>query len=270
MYGRRGLVNLARKVFDGMPERNIVSWNAMVMGYAKVGNLACARRLFNEMPRRDVISWTSMITGYSQAKQYNEAVGVFQEMMAANVVPDEMTVATVLSACAHLGSLDVGEAVRDIIGNHGVKVDIYIGNALIYMYLKCGVSLAVNGFADSALKLFSQMSKEGLQPTHGSFVGISLACAHAGLVDEGLEYFERMERVHGLRPEMKHYGCVVDLLSRSGNLEKAYQFIKKMPAIPDVVVWRILLSACRKKKRKEKKMKIEGGNFLQNLKTVFH
>ncbi|KAF3433044.1 hypothetical protein FNV43_RR24146 [Rhamnella rubrinervis] len=269
MYGRRGLVNLARKVFDGMPERNVVSWNAMVMGYAKVGNLACARKLFNEMPRRDVISWTSMITGYSQAKQYNEAVGVFQEMMAANVVPDEITVATVLSACAHLGSLDVGEAVRDFIGNHGVKVDIYIGNALIYMYLKCGVvekgievfqemgkkdpvswtsiisGLAVNGFADSALKLFSQMLKEGIRPTHGSFVGILLACAHAGLVDEGLEYFESMERVHGLRPEMKHYGCVVDLLSRSGNLEKAYQFIKKMPVIPDVVVWRILLSACK-------------------------
>jgi pentatricopeptide repeat protein len=52
-----------------------------------------------------------------------------------------------------------------------------------------------------------------------------------------------MERVYGLTPEMKHYGCVVDLLSRSGNLERAYEFIKRMSVDPDVVVWRILLSA---------------------------
>lgn len=269
MYGRRGLVNLAREVFDGLPERNVVSWNAVVMVYAKVGNLVCARKLFNEMPKRDVISWTTMITGYCQTKQYTEALGLFQEMMAAKVIPDEITVATVLSACAHLGSLDVGEAVHDFIREHGVKVDIFIGNALIYMYCKCGLvekgmevflemgkkdpvswtsiisGLAVNGFADSALELFTQMLKEGIRPTHGTFVGILLACAHAGFVDKGMEYFESMERVHGLRPEMKHYGCVVDLLSRSGNLEKAYDFIKKMPVIPDVVVWRILLSACK-------------------------
>ncbi|XP_015878009.3 pentatricopeptide repeat-containing protein At2g29760, chloroplastic [Ziziphus jujuba] len=269
MYGRRGLVNLARQVFDRMPERNIVSWNAMVMGYAKVGNLVGARKLFDEMPKKDVVSWTSMITGYSQAKQYTEAVGLFQDMMAAKVIPDEITVASVLSACAHLGSLDVGEAVRDFVSNHGVKVDIYIGNALIYMYCKCGVvekglevfhemeikdpvswtsiisGLAVNGFADSAVELFSQMLRKGIRPTHGTFVGILLACTHAGLVDKGLEYFESMEKVHGLTPEMKHYGCVVDLLSRSGSLEKAYEFINKMPIIPDVVLWRILLGACK-------------------------
>lgn len=269
MYGRRGLVNLAREVFDRMPERNIVSWNAMVMAYAKMGNLVNARKLFNEMPRRDVISWTSMITGYSQARQYTEAVGLFQDMMAAKVMPDEITVASVLSACAHLGALDVGEAVHDFVSNHGVKVDIYIGNALIYMYCKCGVvekgmevfnemeikdpvtwtsiisGLAVNGFADSALELFSHMLRKGIRPTHGTFVGILLACAHAGLVDKGLEYFESMEKVHELTPEIKHYGCVVDLLSRSGNIEKAYEFINKMPFIPDVVLWRILLSACK-------------------------
>jgi pentatricopeptide repeat protein len=269
MYGRRGLVDLAQEVFDTMRERNIVSWNAMIMGYVKVGILVTAQKLFDDMPTRDVISWTSMITGYSQANQFTEAVRLFKEMMAAKVKPDEITVASVLSACAHLGSLDVGESVHDYIRKHGVKADVYVGNSLIDMYCKCGVvekalevfqkmktkdsvswtsvisGLAVNGFADLALDLFSQMLREGVQPTHGAFVGILLACAHAGLVDKGLEYFESMEKVHGLSPEMKHYGCVVDLLSRSGNLERAYQFIKKMPLVPDVVVWRILLSACK-------------------------
>ncbi|XP_054783996.1 pentatricopeptide repeat-containing protein At2g22410, mitochondrial-like isoform X3 [Prosopis cineraria] len=267
MYGRRGMVDLAQEVFDWMKQRNTVSWNALIMGYGKVGNLVAAQKLFDEMPQRDVISWTSMITGYSQANQFTEAIRLFNEMMAAQAKPDEITAATVLSACAHLGSLDVGVVVHDYIRKNDVKVDVYVGNALIDMYCKCGVvekalevfkemrikdsvswtsvitGLAVNGCADSALELFSQMLSEGVQPSHGVFVGILLACAHAGLIDKGLEYFESMERVYGLKPEMKHYGCVVDLLSRSGNVERAYEFIKQMPIVPDVVVWRILLSA---------------------------
>lgn len=267
MYGRRGMVHLARRVFDRMHDRNVVSWNAMIMGYGKAGNLVAARELFDGMPQRDVISWTSMITGYSQAGQYVEAMKLFKEMMEAKVKPDEITVASVLSACAHIGSLDVGETVHDYIRKYGVKADVYVGNALIDMYCKCGVvekaltvfedmekkdsvswtsviaGLAVNGSADSALNLFSLMLSEGVRPTHGTFVGVLLACAHAGLVDEGLEHFESMEKVYGLTPEMKHYGCVVDLLSRSGNLERAYEFITRMPMDPDVVVWRMLLSA---------------------------
>ncbi|CAK9161005.1 unnamed protein product [Ilex paraguariensis] len=269
MYGRRGSVQLALEVFDQMVEKNIVSWNAMIIGYAKVGDLVVARRLFDEMPESDVISWTSMITGYSQANQFNDAVRLFQEMMVAKVKPDEITAASVLSACAHLGRLDVGKAVHDYILKHSVKVDIYVGNSLIDMYCKCGSvrkalevfqkmkekdsvswtsvisGLAVNGIADYALRLFSEMLSEGVRPTHGTFVGILLACAHAGLLDKGLEYFESMEKHHRLVPEMKHYGCIVDLLSRSGNLDRAYEFIKQMPILPDVVVWRILLSACK-------------------------
>ncbi|XVF54047.1 hypothetical protein PTKIN_Ptkin05aG0150100 [Pterospermum kingtungense] len=269
MYGKRGLVNLARGVFDNMLERNVVSWNSLIKGYIKVGQLIEARTAFDKMKQRDVISWTSMITGYSQANQFTDALKLFQDMMAAKVVPDEITVASVLSACANLGALDVGQAVHDYICNHGIRADVYVGNSLIDMYCKCGVvekalevfhgmkekdsiswtsvisGLAVNGFADSALEFFSQMLKEGVQPTHGCFVGILLACTHTGLVDKGLEYFESMETVHGLTPEMKHYGCVVDLLSRSGYLERAYQFIIDMPIHPDVVVWRILLSACK-------------------------
>ncbi|XP_050365198.1 pentatricopeptide repeat-containing protein At2g22410, mitochondrial [Argentina anserina] len=269
MYGRRCSPLLAQEVFDRMRERNVVSWNAMINGYAKVGRLVDARKFFDRMTNKDVISWTSMITGYSQANQHAEAVSLFREMMAANVRPDKVTVASVLSACAHVGSLDVGEALHKYIRKHGVKTDVYVGNALIDMYCKCGVAekalavfqgmdkkdsvswtsvisgLAVNGFADSAHEFFSEMLTEGIRPTHGTFVGILLACAHAGLVDKGLEYFESMGKIHGLMPEMKHYGCVVDLLSRAGKLQEAYEFMQNMPVVPDVVVWRILLGACQ-------------------------
>ena len=80
---------------------------------------------------RNVVSWTSMISCYSLGNQHSEEVSLFQEMMAANVRLDEIAVASVLSACAHVGSLDVGEAVHHYIKTHGVKVDVYGGNALI-------------------------------------------------------------------------------------------------------------------------------------------
>ncbi|OVA10846.1 Pentatricopeptide repeat [Macleaya cordata] len=269
LYGRRGSPESAQKVFHQMKERNIVSWNTMIKGYAKARDLVAARKLFDDMPVRDVISWTSIVAGYSQSNRHSDAIMLFREMMKAKVKPDEVTVASVLSACAHLGSLDVGEAVHEYILAHNIKADIYVGNALIDMYCKCGcfekamkvftemtekdevswtsviTGLAVNGYANEALECFSQMLKEGVQPRDVTFIGVLLACTHAGLVDKGLQYFESMKKVHLLEPKMKHYGCIVDLLSRSGNVEGAYEFIKKMPVTPDAIVWRILLSACK-------------------------
>ncbi|KAL0382325.1 UNVERIFIED_CONTAM: Pentatricopeptide repeat-containing protein, mitochondrial [Sesamum calycinum] len=308
MYGSCGDLGSSRRVFDAMDEKDLVSWNSLICAYsqcakyggewklvdsvveyiedncveidvylgntlidvaAKSGDLAAAKKLFDEMPERDVISWTSMITGYCQANRHDDAITLFQEMMTAKVKPDQITVASVLSACAHLGRLDVGKAVHDYVSNNSIKLDIYVENALIDMYCKCGSvekalnvfdemkekdsvswtsvisGLAVNGNCDRAIELFSQMLREGTRPIHGTFVGILLACVHAGLVDKGLEFFRSMQKDYGLVPEMRHYGCVVDLLCRAGNLHRAYEFIKNMPVFPDIVVWRILLSACK-------------------------
>ncbi|KAG9158451.1 hypothetical protein Leryth_013189 [Lithospermum erythrorhizon] len=269
LHGRRGLVEMARQVFDRMGEKNLVSWNTMIMSYGKAGELGMARKLFDEMPTRDVISWTSMISGYCQASMFSDAITLFHRMMETNVKPDEITVASVLSACAHLGSIDVGKAVHDYIRVHNLEIDIYVENTLIDMYCKCGAGmkaldvfhkmkskdkvtwtsiisgLAVSGFADQSLDLFAQMLRLGVRPSHGTFIGILLACAHGGFVEKGLEFFESMERDYGLVPEQKHYGCVVDLLSRSGNLRRAYEFIQNMPVDPNIAVWRILLSACK-------------------------
>ncbi|XP_021730163.1 pentatricopeptide repeat-containing protein At2g29760, chloroplastic-like [Chenopodium quinoa] len=269
MYGKRRMMDSAQGVFEQMSERNGVSWNSLMIGYAKIGNLVMARKLFHEMPKRDVISWTSMITGYSQAGKFSDAVKLYQEMMSNKIKPDEITISSVLSACAHLGMYAMGKEIHKFIIEHNIRVDIYVGNSLIDLYSKCGdvtkalqvfhgmsekdpvswtaviAGLAVNGFADSAVQLFEEMLGKNVRPTNGTFVGILLACSHAGLVDKGVKIFESMYRIYGIVPQMKHNGCVVDLLSRSGELERAYNFILKMTTPPDVVLWRILLSACK-------------------------
>ncbi|KAL3834507.1 hypothetical protein ACJIZ3_009243 [Penstemon smallii] len=107
----------------------------------------------------------------------------------------------------------------------------------------CG--LAMNGQSNRALILFSQMVREGTRPIHGTFIGVLLACVHAGLVDKGLEFFLSMQREYKLVPEMRHYGCMVDLFCRAGELHRANEFIIRMPMVPDAVVWRMLLSSCK-------------------------
>ncbi|KAJ4964739.1 hypothetical protein NE237_016588 [Protea cynaroides] len=269
LYGRHGSLELAQKMFDQMPERNTVSWNTMIMAYVKVGDVVAARELFDRIPSRDVISWTSMITGYCQKSRFSDALMLFRQMMMAKVKPDEITLASVLSACAHLGMLDMGKAIHDYIHMNNIKTDVYVKNSLIDMYCKCGCiekalkvfqemkdkdtvswtaiisGLAVNGCAYDALDFFSQMLRKDIKPSEATFVAVLLACAHRGLVEKGFEYFEIMTKLYCMEPTMKHYGCMVDLLSRSGNLDRAYGFIKEMPVDPDAIVWRILLSACK-------------------------
>ncbi|OAY85013.1 putative pentatricopeptide repeat-containing protein [Ananas comosus] len=268
-YGRRGLVESAEKVFMEMKERNVVTMNAMITTYAKAGNLVLARRIFDEMPERDLISWSSMIAGYSQSNCFADALKLFRQMQKARVKPDEIVVVSVLSACAHLGALDIGKWMHNYIKRNNIKADIYVGNSLIDMYAKGGcimeafevfdemkekdtlswnsiiLGLANNGLTEKALEVFSGMLKDGFPPNGVTFLGVLIACAHGGLVNEGLHYFESMREVHKLEPQMKHYGCVVDLLGRSGELDKAFKFIGEMPMKPDPIVWRTLLGACK-------------------------
>lgn len=75
-------------------------------------------------------------------------------------------------------------------------------------------------------------------------MGLILACTHGGLVTKGQQLFLSMEPKFGITPKLEHYGCMVDLLGRAGELEKAYDLIQGMPMKPDNVIWGALLGAC--------------------------
>lgn len=93
--------------------------------------------------------------------------------------------------------------------------------------------------------LFEQMQQEGLKPNDITFIGVLYACCHAGLVAEGCQYFDSMSKDHGIAPRLEHYACIIDLLGRSGHLDKAGELIKQMPFEPDALIWQIFLGACR-------------------------
>ncbi|CAI0388804.1 unnamed protein product [Linum tenue] len=226
-------------------------------------------KVFDEMPERDVISWTTMINCYSQNQKFREALGVFNEMTKNEVIPDEVTLASVISACAHLGALDLGKEIHHYVMQNGFDLDVYVGSSLIDMYAKCGSlersllvfyklrhknlfcwnsiieGLAVHGYAEEALAMFSKMKTEKIKPNGVTFISILSACAHSGLVEEGRKWFESMTRDYSCPLQLEHYGCMVDLLSKAGLLEEALRLIRTMKLEPNAVIWGALLGGCK-------------------------
>lgn len=268
-YVKSGDLNEAQKLFDEMPQRDVVSWTTMLVGYVNAGLLNEASLLFNEMPERNLVSWSAWINGYAQMGCYSKALDVFTEMQVAKVEMDEITITTLLSACARLGALDQGRWLHAYIDKHGIKVDAHVSAALIDMYSKCGQidmarklfgetadrkvfvwnsmlgGLAMHSYGEEAVELFARMIDCGIEPNEITYISILAACSHSGLVDAGLQTFERMVEVQKLQPIVEHYGCLVDLLSRAGFLHDAFQVVETMPMKADATVWRALLGACK-------------------------
>ncbi|CAL4999598.1 unnamed protein product [Urochloa decumbens] len=291
-FARHGLLPLARKIFYEMPLKNLVSWNAMIRGYMVNGEMDGARELFDVMPEKDVVSWTCMISGYAQAGRYAETLALFRSMQSKSIIqPNEVAMVSVLSACAHLTALEEGRWAHTFIDKHKMILDneFNLGAALIDMYAKCGrtdmavktfhsldqknvsawnaliTGLAVNGDALQCIDVFEQMKRSGENPNDITLVSVLTACAHAGLVDEGQQCFQSMASAFGVQPELKHYGCMVDLLGRAGLLDEAEELISSMPMAPDVKVLGALLGASRMHERFDVAERVQRG--ILNLNT---
>lgn len=332
-------MDAARKLFDEMPDKNVVSWTAMISGYlesgrfgegvdflkrmlemdvrpdsftivrvltacAQTGDLATgewireyvmeegmnrnvfvttslvdlyvkcgcmdkARIVFDGMVERDVVTWSAMIGGYASNGLPREALDVFFQMEKENLKPDCFTVVGVLSACARLGALEMGDKVSRMMDMREFLTNPVLGTALIDMYSKCGSTfkawvvfngmeerdlivwnamisgLVMTGQHKVSFGLFAQLEKLGIRPEGNTFVGLLCGCTHAGLVEDGRRYFKNMSNIYGVTPRIEHYGCMVDLLGRAGLLDEAHQLIKEMPMEANAVVWGALLGGCK-------------------------
>ncbi|KAK2653831.1 hypothetical protein Ddye_013687 [Dipteronia dyeriana] len=261
-------VTNARDFFERMPEKNVVSWTLMIGAYSDVGDLETARKFFNKIPRRNVVSWNSMISSFTQRGKFEQALDLFMQMQSDGIVPDRYTFVSVLSACSHLGDLEFGKWIHYLIGDWS-RLGVILGTALVDMYAKCGdidrafslfikigkkdvfswnvmiKSLAIHGRTEEAFKMFLLLEKIGVKPNEFTFTSVLFACSHGGLVEEGCRIFYSMERDFGVKPKLEHFGCLVDLLSRKGQVEKAELLIKDMPFEPDIAIWGALLGGCR-------------------------
>ncbi|KAH0762765.1 hypothetical protein KY290_018838 [Solanum tuberosum] len=250
--------------------------------YAATTNVSDVHKVFDEIPNKNVVCWTSLISAYMRNQKPYRAIEIFRQMQMDGVEPDQVTFTVALSACADIGALDKGVWIHDLISRKPeFSEDLSLMNALVNMYVKCGdirkamlvfdnirvkdvrtwtsmiVGYALHGQAEEALRLFSALEEQNksrssqsrgtkdqlLVPNDAMFIGVLMACSHAGMVEEGKRYFRTMIEEYGIKPRLSHFGCMVDLLCRLGLLKEAHSFILAMPIQPNAVIWRTLLGA---------------------------
>ncbi|GAB4856379.1 Putative pentatricopeptide repeat-containing protein At3g11460, mitochondrial [Ancistrocladus abbreviatus] len=243
--------------------------NCLLSMYIRCGTIELARNLFDEIPEKGLITWNAMINGFAQNGLASNVLDLYQKMEMSGISPDAVTLLGVLSSCAYIGARSVGSEVERQIELCGFGSNTFLKNALIYMHGRCGNlvkaraifdempdkslvswtaimgAYGIHGQGEIATELFDEMLTTGICPDRTVFVSVLSACSHAGLTDKGLAYFYAMKSDYGLQPEPEHYSCMVDLLGRAGRLEEAYKLITSMPVKPDAAVWGALLGACK-------------------------
>ncbi|KAL3521624.1 hypothetical protein ACH5RR_019773 [Cinchona calisaya] len=243
--------------------------NALISLYARCDKMEDARRAFELLFEKNLVSYNTIIDAYAKNLNSDDSFDFFSEIEDSGVRVDAFTYASLLSGAASVGAVGKGEQIHARLLKAGFESNQCICNALISMYSRCGnieaafqvfqemsdrniiswtamiTGFAKHGSAERALDMFNKMLSSGVKPNEVTYVAVLSACSHAGMIDEGWKYFRSMSEYHGISPRMEHYACMVDLLGRSGFLEKAVQFIKSMPFVADALVWRTLLGACQ-------------------------
>ncbi|KAM7262632.1 hypothetical protein ACFE04_000315 [Oxalis oulophora] len=251
-----GSIELGKWVRSWIEEKgmssNLKLVNALIDMYSKCGELDTARALFEDIRKRDVISWNVMIGGYTHTSQYKEALMLFREMLISDVEPNDVTLLSILPACAHLGALDLGKWIHTYINKNLPEFkNTLLYTSLIDMYAKCGSidmakqvfdgmelkklaswnaiisGLAMHSHADTALEHFSRMISDGFKPDDITFVAVLSACRHAGLVDLGRRYFTSMIHEYKISPKLEIY----DMLNEIDKLLEKAGFVPDTSAV---------------------------------------
>ncbi|XP_021893862.1 pentatricopeptide repeat-containing protein At3g29230-like [Carica papaya] len=252
LYNQCGLLDVARRVFDEMPDRNVTSWNIMISAYDQVndfetadylldlmprknvvswntlirryvrlGDMEAATAVFQEMGVKDSVSWNSMIAGYIHVRDYSRAHELHRQMQVAGLDITDVTLTSILGACAETGALQIGREIHEFLKQRGFNIEGYLGIALIDMYAKCG-SLSC------AWEVFNEFKMKPVGCWNAMIVGLAVH----GNSKEALELFASMEkRIDQARPNRITF--------------IAHQIIKTMPFDANSVLWRTLLGACK-------------------------
>ncbi|XP_022715835.1 pentatricopeptide repeat-containing protein At5g04780, mitochondrial-like [Durio zibethinus] len=242
------------------------SWNFLTNLYAKCKLFGYARKLVDESPEPDLVSWSALISGYAQNGFGKEAILAFHEMHLLGVKCNEFTFPSVLKACTFAKDLELGRQVHGVVVVTGFECDEYVGNSLVVLYAKCGefgdsrrlfddlpersvVSwnalfscYVQSDYFGEAVELFHEMVSNGIKPNEFSLSSMINACT--GLEDSG-----EGRKIHGSLIKLGYNSdpfsknALVDMYAKIGNLEDAVSVFEEITK-PDIVSWNAVIAGC--------------------------
>lgn len=253
--------------------------SALIDVYVKSCTFDDAAKVFDEMPVRNTVCANALLLGYAEGKRWMDAVLLLRSMPVLRLEPDGYTLSAALRACTGLSAVELGRQVHayGIRRIENLGSDVYLQSSLIEMYGRCGLvdnarnvfdlgaemstdivlwtsmlgAYGRNGMFEDVIEFYDEMLIQGMKPDEVVFVTLLTACSHTGHVSRGLEYFNSMVRDFAMSPWYEHYSCVVDMLCRAGELEKAWEMVNEMccsrssDSSSTVSSWGALLNACK-------------------------
>ncbi|KAK3153927.1 hypothetical protein QOZ80_2BG0183350 [Eleusine coracana subsp. coracana] len=249
---------------------NIFVSSKLVDLYGKTGDMTYAANVFERIRSKNVVTWNSLLAGYKHNRKPEVALKLFGEMLKSNLHPNLVTIQIALLSCGMTMALRYGREVHSYItkswpGGYPAT----LASALIDMYGKCGniedarlvfectveKDIAVwnammscyllHRLPRNVIDMFGYVEQTGIQPDPITFILLLSACKQEGLLEEAQSYFYTMEDVYGIKPTLKHYTCMVDIMGTAGLLEESLTLIQKMPLEPDACLWSTVLKACK-------------------------
>ncbi|ONK55286.1 uncharacterized protein A4U43_UnF5500 [Asparagus officinalis] len=242
MYSNLGLMEIARKVFDGMPDRNVVSWNLLVSGFSSSFDPESAMRVFRLMqvvgPAPNLVTWTSLMSAHARCKLHGEVVEIFDEMRCSGVRGSAEAVAVVLSICAYLerDALKIGKKMHSYVQRIGFENYPFVRNSLVCMYGKLG-------FHEEAEIVFSETEEKSLV----SWNALISSYAASGLCNKACEVFYRLSESNTAAPNVVSWSAVIKGFASAGMAESSLSMFQQMQQAgirPNPVTIATILSSC--------------------------
>ncbi|KAL5769798.1 hypothetical protein ACOSP7_013952 [Xanthoceras sorbifolium] len=262
-FGKQVHAHIIKNSLDG---NNFVG-TSLVHMYAKSGCLEDADVAFNRLIERDIVAWTAIISGFAQADQAEETLKYFRMMQQEGVRPNEFTLASCVSGCSNVATLESGRLLHSMAVKSGHLLDKFVSTSLVDIYGKCGSiedaeavfrglvlqdTVAWNamigvyvqhGKGEKALEAYRTMLDKGVVPDDVTFIILS-PYSYMDSPEDGKNLFSSMSKVYGITPKLEHYSCMIDMVGRAGNFIEVENSITEMKRTPHPLVLETSLEAC--------------------------
>lgn len=258
-FGKQVHVLILKKGF----ESDVWVGSALLDMYAKCRCVGDAHKVFDKLPNRNLVTWTTMMTGYAQNEHALEALALFNKFQQTGISPNQITFASILGACTRAENLEQGKQIHAHIIKNEFEVDVHVGSAVVDMYAKCRSTedaskafqriperdlvlwtAMVTGYArnwegELALKTFCLMQKAGMKPNQFTFPSVIGACTCLTALEQG-------KQVHCsvLKSSYESDVCVgstlIDMYAKCGSVEDAQRVFNKM-GVRNVISWTAMI-----------------------------
>ncbi|MCO5613447.1 hypothetical protein L7F22_067723, partial [Adiantum nelumboides] len=249
--------------------------NTLIRMYGKCGAVEDAENAFNALCQHDMVSFSSLFFVFFKHNEEDKAFSLCSQLLNQNPTLNSVTNICILQTAGTMGNLKMVHYLQYGVICAGLEGDLNLAATLMHSYGNCGCmkdveefllelprphmsswNACISGHAGegsllATMSSFNQLKLAGVKPDRVTLLSVISCCSHAGVIVEGFDLLTTMWKEYDVRPDMKHYGALLDLLGRAGVFSRLKDVLSKMPMEADRFIWMSVLSSCRRHGNRE-------------------